>query len=279
MTSSSTPTMLPPLGETLKTHGLLAKKSLGQHFLLDPSVCHRIAGLGAPLKGRHVVEIGPGPGGLTRALLESDAATVTAVEIDERAWPILDELAAHYPGRLNIVKQDALAVNAAALVPAPRQIIANLPYNVGTPMLINWLRQAGEWERLVLMFQAEVAERICAAPGTSHYGRLAVLSQWCADCHIGMELPPGAFTPPPKVNSAVAVLVPHVQQPSPQLFKAMERVTAAAFGQRRKMLRSSLKSLGGITLLEEAGIEGNRRAETLTVAEFARLAALEATKR
>lgn len=265
---------LPSLKDTIQAHGLDAKKSLGQHFLLDPGICARIVSLGGDLTGRSVVEIGPGPGGLTRALLESPAVRVDAVEIDERAWPLLDELAGYYPDRLHVVRQDALKLDAASLAPAPRQIIANLPYNVATPLLVGWLKQAASWERLSLMFQLEVAERICAAPDTSAYGRLAVLSQWCASCSVALRIPPGAFSPPPKVHSAVAVLIPHAEQPEPALFRAMERVTAAAFGQRRKMLRSSLKSIGGEALLAEAGIEPTRRAETLSVAEFARLAEL-----
>ncbi|EHH67195.1 16S rRNA (adenine(1518)-N(6)/adenine(1519)-N(6))-dimethyltransferase RsmA [Gluconobacter morbifer] len=265
---------LPSLREAIQAHGLDAKKSLGQHFLLDPGICARIAGLGGNLEGRTVVEIGPGPGGLTRALLDTPARQIDAVEIDERAWPLLEELAAHYPGRLNIIRQDALKLDAAALAPAPRQIIANLPYNVATPLLVGWLRQAKEWERLSLMFQLEVAERICAEPSSSAYGRLAVLAQWCASCTVALRIPPGAFSPPPKVHSAVAVLIPHTEQPSASLFRAMEQVTAAAFGQRRKMLRSSLKAIGGESLLSQAGIEPTRRAETLSVAEFARLAKL-----
>lgn len=265
---------LPSLAETIRAHGLEARKSLGQHFLLDPSICARIAGIGGDLTGRDVVEIGPGPGGLTRALLQSPARHVYAVEIDARAWPLLDELGAHFPGRLTVVREDALKLDAAALSHAPRRIVANLPYNVATPLLVGWLRQAAQWERLTLMFQLEVAERICAAPGADAYGRLAVLAQWCADCAIALRIPPGAFSPPPKVHSAVAVLTPRAEQPSPALFRAMEQVTAAAFGQRRKMLRSSLKAIGGERLLDAAGIDPARRAETLAVAEFAALAAL-----
>lgn len=265
---------LPSLKDSIQQHGLEAKKALGQHFLLDPGLCARIAALGGDLTGRSVVEIGPGPGGLTRALLNTAAERVDAVEIDERAWPLLEELAGYANGRLHIVRQDALAIDAAALGPAPRQIVANLPYNVATPLLVGWLRQAASWERMALMFQLEVAERICAAPGTSAYGRLAVLAQWCAQCSVALKIPPGAFSPPPKVHSAVAVLIPHAEQPDPALFKAMERVTAAAFGQRRKMLRSSLKSIGGESLLARAEIEPTRRAETLSVEEFARLAGL-----
>ncbi|MBF0876551.1 16S rRNA (adenine(1518)-N(6)/adenine(1519)-N(6))-dimethyltransferase RsmA [Gluconobacter cerevisiae] len=270
---------LPSLRDTIQAHGLDAKKSLGQHFLLDPGICARIAALGGDLTGRSVVEIGPGPGGLTRALLDTPASRVDVVEIDERAWPLLDELATHYPGRLHVVREDALKLDAATLAPAPRQIVANLPYNVATPLLVGWLRQAAQWERLSLMFQLEVAERICATPGSSAYGRLGVLAQWCATCSVALRIPPEAFFPPPKVHSAVAVIIPHAEQPSPQLFRAMEQVTAAAFGQRRKMLRSSLKSIGGERLLEKAEIEPTRRAETLSVAEFARLAELNLASR
>ncbi|UMM63568.1 16S rRNA (adenine(1518)-N(6)/adenine(1519)-N(6))-dimethyltransferase RsmA [Aristophania vespae] len=272
---------LPSLKDSISHYGLDARKALGQHFLLDPGLCSRIAGLGGNLTGRHIIEIGPGPGGLTRALLLSEARTIHAVEIDQRAWPLLDDLSSHFPDRLTIVKQDALTLDASSLTDAPRQIIANLPYNVATPLLISWLRQAQKWERLVLMFQKEVAERICAEPGSNAYGRLSVLCQWCAECSIALILPPGAFSPPPKVSSAVACLTPHSHQPPAALFKAMEQVTAAAFGQRRKMLRASLKSIGGETLLRSVDIDPTRRAETLTVDEFARLAVyhLEQTKR
>ncbi|WP_376099105.1 16S rRNA (adenine(1518)-N(6)/adenine(1519)-N(6))-dimethyltransferase RsmA [Roseomonas sp. CCTCC AB2023176] len=264
---------LPSLREVVERHGLAARKALGQHFLLDPAICARVARLAGDLSGRHVLEVGPGPGGLTRALLEAGAAQVHAVELDPRAVAALRQVEAAYPGRLTVTEGDALRVDAAALLPAPRQVVANLPYNVGTPLLIGWLRDAGAFERLVLMFQQEVAERIVAAPDTEHYGRLAVVSQWRCACAVGMSLPPGAFSPPPKVWSAVVVLVPHAVQPEPALAAVMERVTAAAFGQRRKMLRGSLKSLGQAdALLEAAGIEGTRRAETLSVAEFERLA-------
>jgi 16S rRNA (adenine1518-N6/adenine1519-N6)-dimethyltransferase len=264
--------MLPPLREVIARHGLDARKSLGQHFLLDANLTSRIARAAAPLAGRHVLEVGPGPGGLTRALLSSDAASVTAIEIDPRAVAAIGELQDAFPGRLNIVTGDALSLDLARLAPAPRVIVANLPYNVGTPLLVGWLRHAASFERLVLMFQQEVAERICAAPGTAAYGRLGVLAQWCCDTDIVLRLPPAAFTPPPKVHSAVLRLAPHAIQPPKPLFAAMERLTAAAFGQRRKMLRSALRSLGGEALLAEAGIEPERRAETLSIAEFDRLA-------
>ncbi len=271
------PPMMPPdqpsLRDAIARHGLDPRKSLGQHFLLDPTVCARIAALAGDLAGRHVVEIGPGPGGLTRALLATPAAQVVAVELDRRAVALLVELADAHPGRLTVIEGDALKADPATLVPAPRRIIANLPYNVASPLLVGWLRQAAAIEGMTLMFQQEVAERITAAPDTGSYGRLAVLAQWRCRCDLLLRLPPGAFTPPPKVWSAVVGFTPHAEDPGPALFRAMERTTAAAFGQRRKMLRGALKSLGDAeALLAAAGIEGTRRAETLTVAEFDRLA-------
>jgi 16S rRNA (adenine1518-N6/adenine1519-N6)-dimethyltransferase len=220
-----------------------------------------------------VLEVGPGPGGLTRALLDSPAASVTAVELDRRAVAALADLADAHPGRLKVVQADALKVDAAAVLPAPRKIVANLPYNVATPLLVNWLRAAAAFEGMALMFQQEVAERICAAPDTDAYGRLSVLAQWRCRCEFLLRLPPGAFSPPPKVWSAVVAFTPHAEDPGPALFATMERLTAAAFGQRRKMLRGSLKPLGGAeALLASVGIDGSRRAETLTVAEFDGLA-------
>ena len=265
---------LPSLSETIRAHGLDARKSLGQHFLLDANLIARIARQAGDLAGRHVIEVGPGPGGLTRALLETAAESVTAVEIDRRAIAVIEELRTHYPDRLRIVEADAMALDLTTLAPAPRQIVANLPYNIGSPLLVGWLRQAAQWERLTLMFQEEVADRICAAPDSDAYGRLAVLSQWVAKCEFRLRLPPQAFAPPPKVWSAVITITPHEEQPSDRLFRTMERLTAAAFGQRRKMLRGSLKSVGGEALLARAGIAGDRRAETLSVAEFDRMARL-----
>ncbi len=265
---------LASLAETIRAHGLDARKSLGQHFLLDANLIGRIARQAGDLTGRQVIEVGPGPGGLTRALLATDAACVTAVEIDRRAIAVIEELRAHFPDRLRVVEADALALDLTTLAPAPRQIIANLPYNIGSPLLVGWLRQAAAWERLTLMFQEEVADRICTAPDTEGYGRLGVLAQWVARCEFRLRIPPQAFAPPPKVWSAVVTITPHATQPSPQRFRAMERLTAAAFGQRRKMLRGSLKSVGGEALLARAGIAGDRRAETLSVEEFDRLAAL-----
>lgn len=275
MTLAALRPLLPSIKEVIARHGLDARKSLGQHFLLDPSITQRIARIAGPLAGRHVVEIGPGPGGLTRALLEHDLASLTAIELDRRAVAALGELA---DPRLSVIEGDALALDTATLVPAPRLMVANLPYNVATPLLVGWLRQAAQWESLTLMFQKEVAERIVAAPQASAYGRLAVLAQATTRAHIAMALPAAAFTPPPKVASAVVRFDPLAEQPSAPLLDALERVTAAAFGQRRKMLRGALKSLGGdpLALLEAAGIAPERRAETLDVAEFLRLARLHA---
>jgi 16S rRNA (adenine1518-N6/adenine1519-N6)-dimethyltransferase len=265
--------VLPSLRDTIARHGLEARKSLGQHFLLDPALCARIAGAAGPLEGREVLEVGPGPGGLTRALLDTRARRVVAVELDRRAVAALGELAAVHPGRLEVLEADALKVDAAALLAPPRRIVANLPYNIGTPLLVGWLRKAAALESMTLMFQQEVAERIVAAPGTDAYGRLGVLAQWRCRCTLLLTLPPGAFSPPPKVWSAVVGFVPHADDPGPALFAAMERLTAAAFGQRRKMLRGALKSLGEAEgLLAQAGIAGERRAETLSIAEFDRLA-------
>ena len=262
---------IPPLRDVIARHGLAARHSLGQHFLLDGNLTDRIVREAGDLTGRHVIEVGPGPGGLTRSLLASNAADITAVELDRRAVGAMVELAEMVGGRLRVVEADALNVDIASLLPAPRQVIANLPYNVASPLLVGWLRQASSFERLTLMFQQEVAERICAAPNTADYGRLSVLTQWTCDARVVMRLPPTAFTPPPKVWSAVVSLTPHATQPDPMLFSRMEALTAAAFGQRRKMLRGSLRPLGGERLLARAGIAPERRAETLSVAEFDRL--------
>lgn len=272
--AGSGPAALEPLRATIERHGLHTRRALGQHFLLDGNLTGRIARQTGSLAGRHVLEVGPGPGGLTRALLASEAATITAVELDGRMQGALAELQAAYPARFTPVMADALRLDLAGLVPAPRQVIANLPYNVATPLLIGWLRQAAAWERLVLMFQLEVAERIAAAPDTPAYGRLSVLAQWLCTVAMPMRIPPDAFWPPPKVWSAIVTLTPLPTQPSADLFTAMERLTAAAFGQRRKMLRGSLKGLGGTALLDRAGIDPQRRAETLGIGEFDRLARL-----
>lgn len=267
-------TDLPPLRDVVARHGLAARRSLGQHFLLDLNVTEKIVRFAGDLSGRQVVEVGPGPGGLTRALLGSAAAAVTAIEIDPRAVLAMEELAATTPGRLRVLAADAVGLDLSTLVPPPRWIIANLPYNVATPLLIGWLRRAADFEGMTLMFQLEVAERIVATPGTGAYGRLAVLAGWVCAVDLQMRLPPAAFVPPPKVWSAVVGFRPHPVQPEPALFTTMERLTAAAFGQRRKMLRGALKGLGGEALLIRAGIAPERRAETLSIAEFDRLARL-----
>lgn len=265
---------LPSLKESINKYNLHAKKSLGQHFLLDPMINQQIIALAGDLTNKNVIEVGPGPGGLTRALLDSPAQKVIGVEVDKRALQLLHELQPFYPERFQVVEHDALKLDLTTLCDAPRQIIANLPYNIGTSLLLGWLKQGQQWTRLTLMFQQEVAERICAAPNTEYYGRLSVIAQWVAECMIMKRIPPGAFAPPPKVYSAVINVIPKTEQPSPELFKAMEQVTAAAFGQRRKMLKGALKNIGGETLLSAANIDSTRRAETLTIAEFDQLARL-----
>ena len=265
-------TSLPSLRESLDAHGLMANKAFGQHFLLDLNVTRKIVRLAGPFEGRSVIVVGPGPGGLTRALLESDAGRVVLIEKDPRFIPLLNELD-DGSGRLTIVEGDALKAREAELVEGPAHLVSNLPYNVGTALLIKWL--TGQWtpHALTLMFQKEVAERVVAAPGDEAYGRLAVISQAVADARIVLHLPATAFTPPPKVASAVVHLVPRADRPDRETLKRLERVTAAAFGQRRKMLRSSLKQLGGAALCEAAGIAPEDRAEVVDLAGFLRLAA------
>ena len=264
-----TPTSLPPLREVIRELGLSAKKSLGQNFILDLNLTGRIARSAGPLEGMTVAEIGPGPGGLTRALLAEGAARVIAVEKDVRCLPALAAIAAHYPDRLTVIEGDALDVDWPSLLPAGQKarIVANLPYSVATPLLIGWLKTEPWppwWDRMVLMFQREVAERIVAQPGTKSYGRLAVLSQWRAETRILFHLPPRAFTPPPKVESSRRRVPRQRAAPLDAGGAAMlERVTAAAFGQRRKMLRASLKGLSNaVPLLEELGIERPRARRT-----------------
>jgi len=270
------PDGLPPLREVIERHGLAARKSLGQNFLLDLNLTGKIARHAGDLSAMTVIEVGPGPGGLTRALLMNGARRVVAIERDERCLPALAEIAAHYPGRLEVVSGDALNVDFDAIAAAdpPVSIVANLPYNIGTELLLRWLTPQ-KWPpfyaSLTLMFQREVAERIAAAPGSGAYGRLGVLAGWRTEARILFDIPRQAFTPPPKVTSSVVRIVPRAD-PAPVALAALERVTQAAFGQRRKMLRQSLKSLGGEKLLDTAGIDGTRRAETLSVAEFVMLA-------
>jgi 16S rRNA (adenine1518-N6/adenine1519-N6)-dimethyltransferase len=266
---------LPPLREVIQRHGLAAKKSLGQNFLLDLNLTGKIARAAGDLSQVTVIEVGPGPGGLTRALLANGAGKVIAIERDERCLEALAEIAAHYPGRLDVVSGDALRTDFATLADGePVRIVANLPYNIGTELLVRWLTVAAWppfYRSMTLMFQREVAERIVAAPGSDSYGRLGVLAGWRTEARIAFDVPPQAFTPPPKVTSSVVNLLPRAE-PLAADVRALERVTAAAFGQRRKMLRQSLKSLGGEKLLAAAGIDPTRRAETLSVAEFVALA-------
>jgi len=261
-----------------------ARKALGQHFLFDPSILHRAALAAGPVKDRIVIEVGPGPGGLTRALLDEGAGTVIAVETDPRFAEALTLWPAAREGRLIVIQKDARKVNFEKLVEdagatQPAMIIANLPYNVGTPLLVGWLK-AGDWRgEMALMFQKEVAERICAAPDTDHYGRLAVLAQSATRPYISFTLPPGAFSPPPKVDSAVAVLEPLPAEQRFQHIDLLEQITGAAFGQRRKMMRAALKPFAkkrgfkAEEWLQSVDIDPTARAETLTQADFRRLAA------
>ena len=254
-------------------HDLRAEKSLGQNFLLDLNLTAKIARGAGNLTGKTIIEIGPGPGGLTRALLDTDAAQVIAVEFDPRAVAALASLQEAYPGRLTIIQADALKTDCTTLGQAPRAIIANLPYNIATPLLIGWLKQIDAFDSLTLMFQREVAERIVARPGSKAYGRLAVMTGWLCDAKILFDISPQAFTPPPKVISSVVQIVPHAEIPT-IAFAIMEKIVAAAFGQRRKMLRAALKTLGVDTekLLEMAAINPTDRAETVNIVGFVRLA-------
>ncbi|MFC0281336.1 16S rRNA (adenine(1518)-N(6)/adenine(1519)-N(6))-dimethyltransferase RsmA [Falsigemmobacter intermedius] len=268
---------LPPLREVIATHELVAKKQLGQNFLLDLNLTSKIARAAGDLTGCDVLEVGPGPGGLTRGLLAEGARKVLAVEKDPRCIPALEEIAAHYPGRLEFILGDALEVNVLEHLEAPVRICANLPYNVGTELLVRWLTPKvwpAFWQSLTLMFQREVAERIVAKPGSNHYGRLAILAQWRTDARIVLSLPPEAFSPPPKVHSAVVHLTALPEPRFPADPKVLERVTAVAFNQRRKMLRSALKSLGPDIedRLRAAGIEPTRRAEEIPLEGFCALA-------
>lgn len=262
---------LPPLREALAAHGLMARKSFGQHFLLDLNITRKIARLAALAQGDTVIEVGPGPGGLTRALIET-GAHVVAIEKDERFRPLLEDLAAAAAGALTIVMGDALLADEAALAGGDAHVVSNLPYNVGTPLLIKWLTAAWTPASLTLMFQKEVADRIVAPPGGAAYGRLAVIAQATCEARAVMDVPARAFTPPPKVDSAVVRLTPRPDRPAPDRLDALQRVTAAAFGQRRKMLRASLKALGGEALARAAGLDPQARAETVDIPGFLRLA-------
>ncbi len=267
---------LPPLREVIATHGLQAKKQLGQNFLLDLNLTARIARASGPLEGVTVIEVGPGPGGLTRALLAGGAKKVIAIERDERALPALAEIAAAYPGRLEVISGDAMQTDYAALADGPTRIVANLPYNIGTELLTGWLT-LDPWppffESLTLMFQREVAERIVAKPGDKPFGRLGVLCGWRTDAKIMFNVDRNAFTPPPSVTSSVVHLKPKAIEATPRVAR-LEEVTRAAFGQRRKMVRQSLKSLGLPVpmLLEAAGLKGEERAEELPISAFLAIA-------
>ena len=269
---------LPPLREVIARHGLSARKSLGQHFLLDGNVTRRIARAAGDLASGTVIEVGPGPGGLTRSLLAEGAQRLVAIEKDARCLAALEELAAAFPGRLEILAGDALEIEAAALGTPPRRIVANLPYNVATPLLLLWLKAVakdpGSFAGLVLMFQKEVAERLSAAPRSKSYGRLSVMTQWLCEVRPLFDVPARAFTPAPRVTSSVVALTPRPAPLSPTRLTTLERVTGAAFGQRRKMLRQSLKALGRevAPLIAAAGVAETARAEELDVPAFCALA-------
>jgi len=264
---------LPPLREVIRKAGLDAKKSLGQNFLLDLNLTGRIARAAQPLDGT-VIEIGPGPGGLTRALLLAGAKRLIAIEKDRRAIAALAPLVEASEGRLEIIEEDALKLDITRLGPEnePRQIVANLPYNIATGLLLGWLGQADHLASMTLMFQREVGQRLVAEPGTSAFGRLSVISQWRCEVKRLFDIPPDAFVPPPKVTSSVVQLIPRSVPLAPASQEILEEVTRVLFGQRRKMLRASSKPIGGTALLEQAGIPGDIRAETLNVEDFCRIA-------
>ena len=270
---------LPPLREVIAAHGLSARKSLGQNFLLDLNLTAKIARVPGDLSGSNVLEVGPGPGGLTRGLLAAGARRVLAVEKDARCLAALAQIATAYPGRLEVVNANALGLDAAAHLTAPIRVVANLPYNIGTELLVRWMTPATWppfWDSLTLMFQREVADRIIAAPGSKAYGRLAILVGWRADARIAMTLPPEAFTPPPKVHSAVVHITRLPVPRYPADAGTLSRVVAAAFGQRRKMLRAALRRLAPDIedRLRAAGIEPTARAEEISIEGFCALARL-----
>lgn len=268
---------LPPLRDIIRRYGLSARRALGQNFLLDLNLTRRIARAAGDLSAATVIEIGPGPGGLTRALLQEGAGRVIAIERDARCIDALGELADAYPGRLEIIAGDALKTDTAAVAAGaggPVRIIANLPYNIATPLLIQWLRQIDAYESLTLMFQKEVAERLAAPPRSGAYGRLSIIAQWLCTVRCLFDIPPQAFVPPPKVTSTVVQFTPRPRPLAEADMEILERVTAAAFGQRRKMLRSALKTLGADTaeLLDAAGVPPTARAEELEIEKFCALA-------
>jgi len=274
------PDKLPPLRDVIAAHDLAAKKSLGQNFLLDLNLTRRIARAAGAEGGGTFYEVGPGPGGLTRGLIMEGADKVIAVERDERCLPALAEITAAYPGKLEVISADAMTVNAS--LPPGTRIAANLPYNVGTALLIQWLTLPDWppfWASATLMFQKEVAQRITATVGSEHYGRLSVLAQWRSTAKILFDVNRGAFVPPPNVTSAIVRLEPRPEPLAPCRLQDLEKITAAAFGQRRKMLRQSLKPLGGEALAVSAGIEPTARPEDLTIEQFAALARALVTKK
>ncbi len=268
------PDDLPPLREVIAAHELRAKKSLGQNFLLDLNITDKIVRQAGDLAGKNVFEIGPGPGGLTRSLVKSGAKKIIAIEFDARAVAALQSLKTLSAGRLEVNHGDALRINLLDLASAPRAIVANLPYNIATPLLVGWLRQIrespGAYDSMTLMFQKEVGDRIAGVPGTKAYGRLAILAQWLCTVDKCFDLPPSAFTPPPKVSSSVVHFIPRPLPADAPPFKAVERVTAAAFNQRRKMIRTSLKEYA--EKFESIGADPTLRAENLSVAQFIELA-------
>jgi 16S rRNA (adenine1518-N6/adenine1519-N6)-dimethyltransferase len=261
---------LPPLRDVIGRFGLDARKKFGQHFLLDLNLTARIARAAGDLSACTVIEVGPGPGGLTRALLDGGAKQVIAVERDPRCVEAIEDLTSHYDGRLKIIDADALELDLAGLCDGPKKIVANLPYNVATPLLISWLKKINQFESLTLMFQKEVADRLTASPGNKTYGRLSVLVQWLCHANHDFNIGRTAFTPPPKVESTVVTLTPRSEPVAAADWQNFEKVTAAAFGQRRKMLRASLKSLN--VDLESLGIDPTARAETLRVDQFCAIA-------
>lgn len=269
---------LPPLREVINAHGLIADKKFGQNFLFDSNITDKIARHAdracGGLESKNVIEIGPGPGGLTRSLLKSEAKSVTAIEFDPRAVNALQDLKAASDSRIEIIEADALETDITALVPQPRVIVANLPYNIATPLLIGWLKQLREdtnaYDALVLMFQKEVAQRICASTGDKAYGRLSVISQWLCNCKKLFDLSPSAFTPPPKVTSSVVQFIPKALENDAPTFENIETITAAAFGQRRKMIRSSLKDYADA--IEHCNLNPELRAEALSINDYIKLA-------
>ena len=266
--------LLPPLRDVIASHNLRAEKKFGQNFLLDINITDKIVRAAGDLSGIHVIEIGPGPGGLTRSLLKSNAQKITAIEFDPRAVGALQDLIPMSQGRLEVIEADALSCDLTKIKPGPKAIISNLPYNIATPLLMHWLQDLHKdpesYSTMILMFQKEVAMRIVAESGSNSFGRLSIIAQWICDAGRVFDLPPSAFTPPPKVTSSVVQFRPRIRPVDDPSFEAVERITAAAFGQRRKMLRSAMKQIPGV--LQKAEIDETKRAEELGVVDFIRMA-------